>query len=58
MEQMDLPALLEEILELKSRRYPFPVSFSPEITTLEQLEVFYNQPEKKWEGFATMPSAM
>jgi len=48
MEQMNLPALLEEILDLKSRKIPFPVTFSPEIASLEQLEVFYNHPEKKW----------
>jgi MoaA/NifB/PqqE/SkfB family radical SAM enzyme len=42
----NLDALHEEIKEIKSTHYPFPVSFSPDISTKELLEQFYLHPEK------------
>ena len=48
MERMDLQALLEEIRELKSRTFSFPITFSPGMTSAEELDLFYNHPEIKW----------
>ncbi len=45
IENMNLDILWDEIKTLKSRSYPFPVSFSPEVSSREQLEVFYHHPE-------------
>ncbi len=42
----DLNALHAEILEIKQKKYAFPVSFSPEITDKEKLIGFYHHPEK------------
>lgn len=42
----DLDLLYEEIKEIKNTRYPFPVSFSPEIGTKELLQQFYHKPEE------------
>jgi radical SAM protein with 4Fe4S-binding SPASM domain len=41
----NLPELWGQIQSIKSDRYPFPVTFSPEIASEEKLDVFYNHPE-------------
>ena len=46
LSQMDLPKLLTEIKEIKKNNYPFKVTFSPEISSEEELDEFYLQPEK------------
>lgn len=43
--RMNLDVLYEEMQVLKNGDYPFPISFSPEIESREQLEVFYHHPE-------------
>lgn len=45
-DNMDLDALLNEIKKIKNKQYPFKVYFSPEITTKEQLELYYLNTEK------------
>jgi MoaA/NifB/PqqE/SkfB family radical SAM enzyme len=47
LDNMDLEKLFEEISVLRSRKFPFDVTFSPLITSLEGLEQFYRHPEKK-----------
>jgi MoaA/NifB/PqqE/SkfB family radical SAM enzyme len=47
LEQYDLEKLFEETHLLKTTHYPFPVTFSPEITSYEKLAEFYREPEKK-----------
>jgi len=44
--KMDLPKLQFEIAEIKSMKTKFPISFSPEINTKQEIEAFYNQPLK------------
>lgn len=44
--KMNLPALLEEVMEIKNRKYDFEVTFSPEIDTSEGLNEFYLQTDK------------
>ena len=43
--KMDLDKLYEEILEIKDLDFPFPVRFSPDIQSKEQLDIFYYHPE-------------
>ncbi len=45
-ERMDLDILLEDIHRIRKMALPFPVTFSPELTTREALEIFYRQPER------------
>ena len=45
--QYDLAGLLEEIRSIKSDNYPFKISFTPEIDTLESLNTYYHKPEQK-----------
>ncbi|WBX71656.1 radical SAM protein [Tenacibaculum retecalamus] len=45
-ENMDLDSLLNEIETIKNSTYPFNVYFSPEITSKENLELYYLQTEK------------
>jgi len=42
----NLKALIHEINAIKKENFPFKVSFSPEINSESQLELFYKQPEK------------
>ena len=42
----DLDKLLSEIIYIKKNDYPFPVTFSPDLITVEELETFYLKPEK------------
>ncbi|MBP7687640.1 MAG: SPASM domain-containing protein [Thermoflexales bacterium] len=42
--QMDLAKLRQDIETIRQMRLPFRVVFSPEISTPEQLDQFYNQP--------------
>ena len=42
------PEVLVEIQEIKKSDYPFKVTFSPEINSRAQLDVFYHKPEKKY----------
>ncbi|HLP19161.1 MAG TPA: radical SAM protein [Chitinophagales bacterium] len=44
---IDLSVLHNQILQIKSTKYPFSVSFSPELRTAEQLHTFYMEPEKQ-----------
>lgn len=44
--KMDLELLWKEINEIKSDKYSFPVTFSPEVHLREQLMDFYHKPEK------------
>ncbi len=45
-ENMNLDRLLEEIKIIKKSEYPFRVYFSPEITSKENLELYYQKTEK------------
>jgi len=45
IENFDLELLWSEMQTLKSGSYPFPVTFSPELKTKEQLYEFYHKPE-------------
>jgi Fe-coproporphyrin III synthase len=45
LDKMDMNALFEQIQEIRSDTYPFPVHFSPNIQSREQLTTFYTQPE-------------
>ena len=44
--KMNLKILMAEIMEIKRSNYPFEVTFSPEISVEEKLDMFYNHPEK------------
>ncbi|MBL7931195.1 MAG: radical SAM protein [Bacteroidia bacterium] len=44
----DLDLLHSEIQEIKKSDFPFKVTFSPEIDSRDQLDVFYHKPEKKY----------
>lgn len=46
IDKMDLTLLFNQIKEIKSTPYPFKVSFSPNIDTIEQLQKFYLRPEE------------
>lgn len=46
IEKMDLALLLKQITEIKNTKYPFPVVFSPDISTAEKINTFYLHPEK------------
>jgi radical SAM protein with 4Fe4S-binding SPASM domain len=41
----NLKVLFSEIEEIKRTKYPFNVSFSPEINDAEKLQIFYHKPE-------------
>lgn len=42
----DLPAIWAEISAIKQKKYPFRLSFFPNITDVAQLELFYKKPEQ------------
>lgn len=44
--KMDLKTLRDEITEIKNTHYPYEISFSPELKTVDELNIFYNQPVK------------
>lgn len=44
--KMNLNILLDEIREIKKTDYPFVLTFSPEIRSEIELDIFYNHPEK------------
>lgn len=44
--KMNLEILLQEIIEIKKTDYSFKVTFSPEINSEINLDIFYNQPDK------------
>ncbi len=46
IDAMDLDLLWEEIEEITSTNYPFPVSFSPGVESKSTLMDFYHKPEK------------
>lgn len=46
LDNMDLSLLFTQINELKSELYPYPISFSPDISTSDQLQKFYFRPEE------------
>tara|TARA_R110002012_G_scaffold208631_5_gene378774 strand:+ start:1420 stop:2478 length:1059 start_codon:yes stop_codon:yes gene_type:complete len=45
IDNFDLELLWKEIAEIKSRKFKFPISFSPEIASKEKLYEFYHKPE-------------
>lgn len=45
MKALNLLQMAEEIHEIKSKSWHFPVEFSPDLDGLERLKVFYHQPE-------------
>jgi len=45
--KIDLEVLAEQIQQIKSNTYHFEPSFSPDISDIETLKVYYNEPEKK-----------
>lgn len=47
IDNYNLDLLWEEIKEIKSEKFNFPIHFSPEIESKEKLYEFYLQPEKK-----------
>ena len=47
LSKMDLGTLTEEIREIRSKDYPFKVTFSPELNTSEEINIFYHKPEQK-----------
>ncbi len=47
IENMNLRELWDDIQTIRSRTYPFPIVFSPQIDNFEQLDIFYNQPKIK-----------
>ncbi|MDP4687275.1 MAG: radical SAM protein [Salibacteraceae bacterium] len=48
LDKMDLKQLWSEIQNIKKLNVAFPVSFSPEVDSYEDLKVFYHKPEQKW----------
>jgi MoaA/NifB/PqqE/SkfB family radical SAM enzyme len=46
IDNFDIAILWEEINEIKQGLYPFPIIFSPEITSKEKLGSFYHEPKK------------
>ncbi len=46
LERMDLDLLWEEMQAILSREWPFKVSFSPGISSREELSRFYHEPER------------
>lgn len=46
IDKMDLTLLFNEIMAIKQQSYPYQVSFSPNINSMEQLQKFYLRPEE------------
>ncbi len=47
LSRIDLHLLHQEIRSIKEEDYPFEVSFSPNVSTAEELANYYNHPENK-----------
>ncbi len=47
MSKVDLEKVLEQVKKIKEEKYPFTLSFSPELNSIEELKTFYHQPEIK-----------
>lgn len=47
LNNFNLSTLIHEIEEIKNTVFPYPITFSPEIDTEEQLKTFYHNPEMK-----------
>lgn len=47
LENIDLKVLEVQLSEIKKSRYPFPVTFSPDLSSAEELNTFYFKPEQK-----------
>ena len=45
LENIVLPVLMEQIHQIRNRLHAFPVSFSPDLNSLEELVNYYNHPE-------------
>lgn len=45
IENMDLDLLWGEIAEIKAKQWKFPISFSPEVKSRTELDIFYHNPE-------------
>lgn len=48
IENYNLPLLWDEILALKKEKYPFQLTFSPEVSSFERLQLFYERPDILW----------
>ena len=48
LENMDIPKLVEEVKSIKSKRWPFKISFSPELNSREDMNGYYFQPKNKF----------
>jgi MoaA/NifB/PqqE/SkfB family radical SAM enzyme len=48
LSKFDLDILWREIERIRNTIYPFPVTFSPEINSIERLRIFYHAPEILW----------
>jgi radical SAM protein with 4Fe4S-binding SPASM domain len=48
LENMDLKLLWSQIEEIKRMNNSFKISFSPEVSSYDDLDLFYHKPEKKW----------
>lgn len=46
IDKIDLNIMLEEITEIKKTKYPFDVTFSPDINDIVKLKIFYHEPGK------------
>ncbi len=46
LDGIKLDRLLSEILRVQDRKFPIPITFSPTLSTLEELEQFYRDPGK------------
>lgn len=47
LDNINLTALHEEISDIRSEKYPFKVNWIPDMNSPEELDLFYNYPEKK-----------
>lgn len=45
--KIDIHKLANQIARIKRKNYQFKPSFSPELTTVEELEIYYNRPNVK-----------
>ncbi|HVO74040.1 MAG TPA: radical SAM protein [Ignavibacteriaceae bacterium] len=46
LDKINLELMLEEIIKVKEFKYPFKISFSPDIGDMNKLKEFYREPDK------------
>ena len=46
IDQLNLPEMHKEIVSIKKQTFPIPVSFSPELDSMDKIEEFYLHPDK------------